>query len=367
MSGDVPVAQPPSGLEAWQRSLPWWELYFGVVAAGTMFLAVNRPAAITLAVMAAWYLVVGRRCIDGDHPTVRSVVFFAGAGVILTVALTFDTGASFILFALSPLAHMALGFRWGTVATVVLNLLPAAVQAVTRTGPWIHPLAIGVLAIVLTTTIGYSLDKVIDQGIKLAQSQAEVARLSREAERQRLGADLHDTIAQGLSSVVMLVQAADAALDRDASEARRHLDLAALTARENLKEIRAVLDALMPSGQDLPQALHRLADRYLTTMQVHGLPRPLPIPAEVVLLRAAQESFANVRRHAEASEISASLHYTPSTVRLQVRDNGKGFDPSLVTSGYGIPAMRSRVTQAGGHVSVTSAPGETTVTVEVPT
>jgi signal transduction histidine kinase len=365
MSGNVPVAQPPSGLEAWRRSLPWWDGYFAVVAIGTIGFAVNVKAAVPLLVLVIWYLVIGRQAVKGDHPTRLGVVYLTGAGLLLALGLSFDSGASFILFALSPQAHMALGFRWGTVATVVLNLMPP-VALYLRLGLWIHPMWMGLLAIVLTTVMGYSFDKVIDQSMQLAQSRAEVARLSREAERQRLGADLHDTIAQGLSSVVMLVQAADAALDRDKAEARRHLDLAALTARENLKEVRAVLDALMPSGEDLPRALQRLTQRSGAELVVNGQPRPLPIPAEVVLLRAAQESLANAQRHASASQVSVGLSFDPGSVRLQVRDNGQGFDPSQTFAGYGISAMKSRVTQAGGQFTVTSEPGDTRISVEVP-
>ena len=376
MSEHVAVAQPASGiaddgLEGWRRSLPWWDWYFGTVTVGTILFAFDWRAVAVLVLMALWYAAFGRRVCRVPLPLWQPVLYLAVATVLLTVAVTFASGASFILFALSPQAHMMLSFGWAMLASIVMNLVPTAVLFA-REGTVLPTLPIGILAIVLTAMVGYSIDRLISQSIELAQSRAEVARLSREAERRRLGADLHDTIAQGLSSVLMLVQAADAALDRDISEARRHLDLAARTARENLREIRAVLDALMPTEQDLPEALRRLTSRFTeetgldARLGVAGDPRPLEIAAEVVLLRAAQESLSNVRRHAQARSVEMSLCYDPGAVRLEVRDDGRGFEPSRTMGGYGLEAMRSRVTQAGGSVEVDPTPAGTSIRVVIP-
>lgn len=371
MSGNFQVAQPPSGLEAWQRSLPWWDAYFGAVAIGTMAFALEPGAIALLLAMTAWYVGYGRRLMDGDHPMKASVVYMVGATILFIPALALASGASFALFALSAQAHMTLAFRWGTVATVILNLLPTVVSYL-RTGEVRHTLPIGLLAIVMTTIIGFSFDRVVKQSIELAESRAEVARLSQEAERQRLGADLHDTIAQGLSSVVMLIQAADASLDRDKGEARRHLDLAARTARENLQELRAVLDALMPTEHDLPEALRRLAHRFAeetrvsATVRVDGDPRPLLVALEVVLIRAAQESLSNVRQHADASTVTLLLTYASESVELKVIDDGRGFKPSETLGGYGLQAMRSRLTQVGGEFAVDPSSTDTAVRVAVP-
>jgi len=376
VSEHVPVAQPAIGLDAadpmagWRRSLPWWDVYFAVVAAGTMLFTGSWRANTMLALMALWYLAFGRRVTRRQVPVWQQVLYLAVTTFMLAVAVGFAGGASFILFALSAQAHMVLPFGWAVPATAIMNLTPTAVFFA-RGWQWLPSLPIAILATVLTSMIGYSIDRLIEQSVQLAESRAEVARLSREAERRRLGADLHDTIAQGLSSILMLVQAADAALDRDALETRRHLDLAARTARENLREIRAVLDALMPTEQDLPEALRRLTNRLAeetgpaVAMELTGEPRRLEIAAEVVLLRAAQEALSNIRRHARASAVTMCLLYEPSAVQLKVSDDGCGFDPQIVR-GYGLEAMRSRVTQAGGTVEVDSGPSGTTVRVEIP-
>ncbi|HCT76128.1 MAG TPA: hypothetical protein DGG94_09585 [Micromonosporaceae bacterium] len=371
MSGNVQMAEPPSGIEAWQRSLPWWDVYFGAVLIATVAFAFKPGAIALLAAMAVWYVALGRRAIHGDHLFRMGLIYLVGATILFVPAVVIASGASFALFALSPQAHMALGFRRGTVATVILNFIPTIVLYL-RTGEVRHTLPIAILATVLTTIIGYSIDRLINQSIELAESRAEVAQLSQEAERQRLGADLHDTIAQGLSSVVMLIQAADAALDRDPGEARCHLDLAARTARENLQELRAVLDALMPTEQDLPEALRRLALRFTeetrvsATVRVEGDPRALPVALEVVLIRAAQESLSNVRQHARASAVAVVLTYEEESVGLEVVDDGCGFKPSETFGGYGLQAMRSRLTQVGGEFAVDPAHPGTAVRVAVP-
>src|SRR5207247_8836293 len=123
---------------------------------------------------------------------------------------------------------------------------------------------------------------------------------------QRPAGDTHASQAQALSSTVMLRQAADTEIGSDPAEARRHVGLATQTAREGLAEARAMVAALTPAHLDagpLHEALGRLTDRIgaelgiAVRFEVSGPPRPLPANAEVVLLRAAQEALATVRKH----------------------------------------------------------------------
>ena len=87
----------------------------------------------------------------------------------------------------------------------------------------------------------------------------------------------------------------------------------------------------------------------------------------MVLLRVAQETLANVRKHAEARTVRVSLRYTGSAVSLQVSDDGRGFAVDGATSGYGLRGMRERLGQVNGRIEVTSGPGAgTCVRAEVP-
>ncbi len=371
MSDDVPLAGQASWLTAWQRSLPWWDAYYVVVLAGTIVFSYQPVAAALLGVMALWYVVFGRYALNRSNADWQCWLYLGVIWLLLIPAVALSGGAAFILFALAGQAHIALAFRHAVIASTVLCLTPTAVHYL-RDGSFLLDLTIGLMGVVLSAVIGLTIDRLIEQGRALAQSRAEVARLSRLAERQRLAGDLHDTIAQGLSSVVMLVQAADAALDRDREQARRHLELAARTARENLHELRSVLEALMPTEHHLVEALQRLATRFSeetgvqASVQTHGAVRPLPSATEVVLLRAAQESLSNVRRHAQAGCVRVELSFGAGTVHLEVRDDGIGFEADTTTPGHGLAAMRSRVGAAGGEVAVHPTTSGTTISVAVP-
>jgi signal transduction histidine kinase len=102
------------------------------------------------------------------------------------------------------------------------------------------------------------------------------------------------------------------------------------------------------------------------TFRLTGDTRALPTVVEVVLLRAAQEALTNVRRHADAHEVAVLLAFGPDSVRLVVRDDGRGFDAAAVP-GFGLPGMRARAEQVNGTLTVHSDPDTgTLVEAEVP-
>lgn len=195
------------------------------------------------------------------------------------------------------------------------------------------------------------------------------------AERERFSRDIHDTLAQGFTSIVMLLEAADVAIGVDEDVARRHLALARSTARDNLAEARSLVAALSPpelADGSLLEAVRRLVGRCSDELQlsadtaVTGDPRRLPAATEVVLLRGAQESLANVRKHAGASRFEVQLDYGADVATLRVRDNGCGFEPA-VAEGFGLAGMRARAEQVGGYLRLDSAPGAgTSVELQVP-
>nr|BFF19010.1 sensor histidine kinase [Promicromonospora thailandica] len=202
---------------------------------------------------------------------------------------------------------------------------------------------------------------------ELRAAQAELARTNHEAgvlaERQRLAREIHDTLAQGFTSVVMQAQAATAALDLgDGGAVRDRLHVMEETARENLAEARGLVAAFAPvplQDASLPQALGRLTDLFAQDTGLEADFRtvgdgPLPPAIEVVLLRAAQEALANVRRHARARTVAVCLERTADEVVLVVTDDGQGIPPGTA-DGFGLAGMRDRVRSVGGALEV--APG----------
>ncbi|HEY1155447.1 MAG TPA: ATP-binding protein, partial [Arthrobacter sp.] len=196
--------------------------------------------------------------------------------------------------------------------------------------------------------------------------------------------EIHDTLAQGLSSIVLLGRAAEQSLaDGDAATASGRLALMQETAADNLAEARSFVRGLTSpqlEGTTLVEALRRLCDTTEAAaaasgsalrcrLEVDGEPQELTQPVRVTLLRAAQASLANVREHARASTAVVSVAFLGSEVTMDVYDDGTGFDASAPAgaaaaadgSGYGLRSLRERVTALNGSLAVESAPGEGTV------
>ncbi|GAA3027050.1 sensor histidine kinase [Actinokineospora globicatena] len=384
--------------EASTQSFWTWDLYFAV---GYVFVtalvllshasAADRVAsAVAMAALALFYVLYGRRHAIMREERGPAVVFAAVSMALFLTAVWFVGNSTFLLFVMCPLIFMALPLPVAAPLVVLLNVLPPVLGQL-RSGmahEWLDQLPTSFLGLSLSLLIGTYVHRVVAQSheraaliTELEASRAEVAALSHRAgvaqERTRLAGEIHDTLAQGFTSIVTLVQAAESEVDRDSAKVRHALDLAARTARENLAEARALVAALQPSALDaatLTEAVQRLAERLRAeagievAFHTEGDASGLPTGVEVVLLRAAQEAMANIRRHSGAASVTVDIRHTPSGVTLAVTDDGVGFDPAAPADGYGLRGMRARAEQVAGTVSVHSAPGAgTTLTVEVPT
>jgi signal transduction histidine kinase len=363
---------------AWYRSYPFWDAYFALVLVGTIAataadgLPPGRKAAavVLLVLLSLAYAAVGRKALRSRAERRPGCRLYAAALVLMFVPATVlapvtSTG----LAALAPQVYMVYGTVRGFALLVVLfsgaigSAMVASGAGVTLT---LVMMLVGIACSgLLATFIGRLSAQNRERALlidELDRTRGELAAVSREAgvlaERERLARDIHDTIAQGFTSIVMLVQAAEAEVGPN-----RHLELVARTARENLAETRGLVAALAPPALaegSLVEALRRLAADFAlpVDMDVEGEQRPLGPAAEVVLLRVAQEALANVRKHAGARSVWLSLEFGADAARLTVADDGRGFDPAAVASGFGLRGMRGRVEQAGGDLAVRSGAGE---------
>ncbi|MDN4649976.1 sensor histidine kinase [Curtobacterium sp. PsM8] len=196
-------------------------------------------------------------------------------------------------------------------------------------------------------------------------------------ERARLAREIHDTVAQGLSSIQMLLHAAEAADgERPGID---HIRLARSTAADGLADTRRFIRELAPPSLDagLAAALGRLSQQW----QRDGLRIEVSVPTggadltmdvQTALLRIAQGAVANVAQHAGATTVDIGLTLSPTEATLVVHDDGVGFDRDRVgldtatSDSFGLRAMAERVEQLGGGLTVDSAPGRgTTVTAVV--
>lgn len=222
-------------------------------------------------------------------------------------------------------------------------------------------------------TIADQLANVVENA-RLAQETRELAVLD---ERNRMAREIHDTLAQGFTGIVLQLEAAEQCLSEAPDSVPVHIDRARSLARESLTEARRSVWALRPSTLEkrrLPDALRRevslLAEegRVQATFRVSGGARSVSSHIEDALLRICQESLTNVRRHSAASRAHVQLTFTREHVTLIVRDDGVGFD---VTSprgdSFGLTGIEERTRHCGGAARIRSELGSgTTVEVNIP-
>jgi signal transduction histidine kinase len=191
-----------------------------------------------------------------------------------------------------------------------------------------------------------------------------------EQERMRIARDIHDTLAQGLTGIIVQLQAADVAKSRGSDEANNaHVRRASELARESLQEARRSVLALRPlvlEQMDLPEALdtlvHKLTSGSLLQAEVTigDHPRKLPLEIEKNLLRIALEALTNALRHAQATHFITRLTFAPDEIHLQLIDDGCGFNPDSTHEGFGLTGMKERAEAIGGRLVIQSAVGQGT-------
>ncbi|TPQ17027.1 sensor histidine kinase [Streptomyces sporangiiformans] len=380
----------------WEGSFRVWDWYFSVVWVATLVFVVGADfpgwpvrvvAAGLLLPLIPWYLLVGRPLLMSEEPDEhRALGYIAGAMALFLPSAVLVGESRMLTFALVPQCLEALRMRWAMIAVTVINLVPVAGWALLWR-PSGHEVLFNflfaVVTLVFSIAVGTWVIRIIEQSkergeliAELEASRHEISRLSAAhgalAERERLSREIHDTLAQGFTSLLMLTQAVEAELDQnDVAKARRHLTLMDETARQNLAEARALVAGGAPAdldGASLPDALRRLATRHDAGLDVVGPVRALPAGPEVVALRSCQEALTNARRHAGSSAtVSIALAYADDTLTVSVQDDGSGFDPAAPCDGYGLAGLRARAAEVGGTALVHSAPGGgTTVTVRLP-
>jgi signal transduction histidine kinase len=206
---------------------------------------------------------------------------------------------------------------------------------------------------------------------------AQLLVQAREAgvldERQRMAAEIHDTLGQGLTGIITQLQAA-----RRAEDWQRHVDIAVRLARDSLAEARRSVHAVGPghlATAPLDEALRAVVTEWgernevSAEFTVTGTVRPMHPEIEETLLRTAQEALANAAKHASATRVGLTLSYMEDVTTIDVRDDGAGFDLSRAGDGggFGLSSMRRRVDRLAGTLEIESAPGAgTAISASVP-
>ncbi|HJY53066.1 MAG TPA: GAF domain-containing protein [Candidatus Udaeobacter sp.] len=211
--------------------------------------------------------------------------------------------------------------------------------------------------------------------VMLATHSQELVEQQREAailkERTRMARDIHDTLAQGFTGVIVQMEAAeDALLDDDQDHAVGHVRRARELARNSLGEARRSVHALRPQALEkaaFADALKAIIKNTAagtplrTEFRVHGEPRQLAPSVEENLLHIGQEALTNALKHAHATKFHARLSFNADGVYLELRDNGAGFVVDAMNGGgIGLIGMKERADQIGATLELTSEPGKGT-------
>ncbi|MBO0840509.1 MAG: sensor histidine kinase [Sciscionella sp.] len=381
---------------AWHRGTFGWHIGFAifvvlcaVLMVGDDGTSAGRKALMfaLLGVLCAWYALTGARALHGGRNR-RGLAYIAVALPLTVIMFGLSPAGGIMLCALYPHIWSMLTQRLAVIATVLSTLGVSVSMWVNQPdGGLTGALIFAGVGMAFALVLGLWIDSIIEQSkrraaliAELAETRAELAEANHTAgvlaERERLARDLHDTLAQDCTSVLLLLRAARGALDRHANdrgaddrgadECRRHLDLAEITTRNGLAEIRSLVGALTSSrldGVTLPAALGRLVEQLgvelgiTARLTVCGEYRELPADREVSLLRVTQEALANVRKHAHAGAVVVELAYHDDEVRLRIADDGRGFDMAQQSAGFGLRGLRARMLDAGGEFDVRTAPG----------
>ena len=391
--------------DAWENWAWLWNIIFyssvlipvGLAVTNSQLAEISWIMLALSTVMMVWHWIGMRLAYQyvtdwNNHVQYRFIVIVVDI-VLWFILVNLSPIYYFTLFGLFILVFHHLPTRFASVTAVLLTILMILEQLIdsgdtlSLTNPYNWMLIFAGLASII---LGIWISAIIEQSNRrrelidqLEATRSELAAAERREgvleERQRLAREIHDTLAQGFTSIVMHLEAAEQALPDDLGILQKHLDQARTTARNSLDQARRVVQDLRPDlleQQSLPDAIQRTAKRWseetdiLTSIHTTGDIVSLHPNVEVMLLRATQESLNNIRKHAQATEVQITLSYMPDVIMLDIQDNGVGLEgakPSQYSSGYGLQAMRERAEQCGGSVMLESDIGEgTTIVVTVP-
>lgn len=370
----------------------WWLLGLagvGIFVIATLVVTTAPPVelavgVVVVAVYAAIFLMLRRRAVVERSPAaitlIVATVLFAGAVAglepLLAIAQCFAYPAVWVL---------SEGRRDATVASIGVAIAVGAGFSVSITddNAWQQILLSQTLSVGFSVIMGNWIWRIAEFGAEktrlldeLTAAQDELAALHRDAgitaERARMSREVHDTVAQSLTGLVLLAQRARRGFASGSLDDET-LELIETSARDALAETRALVAAAAPvelTQGGIAEALERLAERFERETRIRvsvstSLDEPLDRDTEVVLLRCAQEGLANVRKHSAAAHARMELTVASGDARLVLSDDGRGF-PAEARAGFGLAGLRDRLALAGGTLEVDGTPGATALTATLP-
>ncbi|MFJ2589779.1 sensor histidine kinase [Streptomyces sp. NPDC087538] len=371
----------------WTTSLRRWNavcwVLFAAMAAGLAAMDGSvRDRYASLALLGCVVLCYALLDRFPDNPVVRPHVYLCV--LVLALGGLAHLGGSYAALFMVTLPHYWMFGRTPRTSMGFLGLATAATLA----GSWYREggslqffaetMVSTLIVVAVGVLIGLWAHSVVAQSterarliVELERTQAELSeahqRQGAADERERMARDIHDTLAQGLASIVVLAEAARAGLDAEPARSAQQLRSIESTARENLAEARELVGSARqrggPAAGSVAQTLRRILDRFAEDTGLTVADDLADVECDqqtrIALLRCTQESLANVRKHARASTVGVMLTHGPHAVELEVTDDGIGFVPEE-SKGFGLDGMRKRLAELGGRLTVTSSVGDGT-------
>lgn len=385
----------------------WWGLVFpggaGLLAIimSSTDLAPGQAAIgfTSLAVLGLGWLVVGKR---GLHDGPLSVPFFCVVIVVSGVLCAINPSMAFMQTIAYPYAWEFTDRSRRTIAGNIAVATAVTIGFTVYGGTWgwfLSGLATGGFSMAFSFVMGAWITSIATAATERGKLQAQVDAMSEElahahreagaaAERERFAHEIHDTLTQTLTAVVMLTERAGDEIGSDPAVAESTLGLAERTARQALAETRSLIAegrGLEVGAQGLADRVTRLCARFAeetgiqVDMEISGELDAIDRPEQVVLLRCVQEALANVRKHARASTVLVELSvdgdagdssHTVDVITLAITDDGVGFPDDVVAAtarGYGLAGIESRLALSNGTLTITSGDEGTRLSIHLPT
>ncbi|MFF2092172.1 response regulator [Paenibacillus sp. NPDC058174] len=329
---------------------------------------------LPIAVLVLWQLIafsVPWLCLQLDYKYYLITEIVISGGLCLYLASFFPQAYfSFLLYAFLIAAHSAKRtYLWS--GPVSILLLPAIIKLIAEQSEyWVMAVHIG-----LAYVFGFSFhllalnhrqgETIREQNAVLEQYLSQIERITLAEERNRLSKELHDTVGNAYTSLIMGLETLRPELSTNTGVER--LDSLLDLARQNMEEVRGYVHQIESPHEALPllQSLRKLAEEFQehakVTVRFHayGVEYPLTKQAKTALYRCLQESLTNAVRHGHSTEIKVSVQFEPQQTRLEVQDNGRGIEHGR--EGFGLSAMKERAMNLQGHVAVYTEPGEGTL------
>jgi signal transduction histidine kinase len=315
----------------------------------------------------------------------RGVLYLVPGWVIWGGLVALTNQSLMLIGIFLPLVFSRFPIRWSTGITIFQTLgLYFLYIMLDPTENWFLILMIILGLLFISTIIGTFISSIIKQSTdrqrlidELTRSRADLMRVEREAgrltERQRLARDIHDTLAQHFTSIIMHLSAAKYS---NPESVQSEVQQAEDAAREGLGEIRRIVWDMQPEQIErasLVEAVEELAARWsaetsvLVKMKVTGTPRSLPSSAETALLRISQEAMHNITKHAQAKNVNITFSFMEDLFVMDIADDGVGFNPSKANGGFGLKTMRDRIEELSGIFTIESEQGRgTAIAVSLP-